>query len=245
MSRFPAAKTEEEAAPAANEAEGKEEEADDCLGDLAALFPPPEYSELVYHFGGHTQRVLALPPQFAQIVIGEVVWRGATALCEWLVRPGGEAPFAVAGARVVEVGAGCGVCGVLCKQLGARQVLLTDYEPHVLELLARNAELNGLSAAEHVRALDWLQPLPPDLAGAFDAVIGSDVVYCRDLCPGLFATAAGLLVRGGCFAMVNGRGRFSKAADLALSEAEAAGLRLVSQTAMDDGWQVLSLYTKL
>lgn len=230
-----------------NRSKKEEEEIaeEEAVEDVGALFPPPEYEEEVYHYGGGTQRVLALPRQFAQIVIGEIVWRGATALCEWLEGRGGAPPFAVAGSRVAELGAGCGLCGLVCAQLGAARVLLTDYEPHVLALLARNAARNGLDAARAVRALDWLRPVPPDLAGAFTAVVGSDVVYCRALCPGLFATAARLLVRGGTFAMVNGRARFAKAADLARTDAAAAGLRLVAETAVDDGWQVLSLYTKL
>lgn len=227
--------------------EEEEEEEDTSMDGVGALFAPPEYEEEVYHYGGGTQRVLALPRQYAQIVIGEIVWRGATVLCEWLEGRavcGGAAPFVVAGSRVAELGAGCGLCGLVCRQLGAARVLLTDYEPHVLALLARNAARNGLDAARDVRALDWLRPLPPDLAGAFTAVVASDVVYCRALCAGLFATAARLLAPGGTLAMVNGRARFAKAADLARTDAAAAGLRLVAETAVDGGWQVLSLYTK-
>lgn len=240
-----------------NESENKDKEEckdeekegeEDYVEDVSLLFPPPEYEEEEYHFAGGTQRVLALPRQFGQIVIGEIVWRGATVLCEWLegrVSCGGEPPFAVAGSRVAELGAGCGLCGLVCAQLGAARVLLTDYEPHVLALLARNAARNGLDAAAAVRALDWLRPLPPDLAGAFTAVVGSDVVYCRALCPGLFAAAAHLLAPGGVFAMVNGRARFAKAADLARTAAADAGLRLVSETAVDGGWQILSKYIRV
>jgi predicted nicotinamide N-methyase len=37
-----------------------------------------------------------------------------------------------------------GLVGLLCAQLGAASVLLTDYEPAVLAHLGQNAALNGL-----------------------------------------------------------------------------------------------------
>ena len=113
-----------------------------------------------------------------------------------------------------------------------------------MALLERNAALNGLDPVNDVRAVYWLEPLPCELNGAFNAVIGSDIIYCRALCPGLFKTVSCMLTPGGIFAMVNGRARFGKAADLAVSDAEASGLKLLSQTSMDDGWQILSLYKK-
>ena len=55
------------------------------------------------------------------------MWGAAERLCAWLV----ERPWLVQGKRVLEVGAGVGLPGLLAAKLGAAHVLLTDYEDHV------------------------------------------------------------------------------------------------------------------
>ncbi|KAK9824542.1 hypothetical protein WJX72_011185 [[Myrmecia] bisecta] len=60
--------------------------------------------------------------------LGARVWLVAHSLCRELV----EHPEIVRGCDVLELGSGCGICGILAAQLGARNVTLTDYEDQVL-----------------------------------------------------------------------------------------------------------------
>lgn len=76
--------------------------------------------------------------------------------------------------------AGMGLVGLLCAQLGAAAVLLTDYEPAVLTHLAQNATLNGLAQRCSSQQLDWRHPmdsLQPEQLGAWRLVVAADVLY--------------------------------------------------------------------
>ena len=52
-------------------------------------------------------------------------------------------PNIVRGKRVLEIGSGCGACGILAAKLGAEKVLLTDYVDAVLRNLRDCVHLNG------------------------------------------------------------------------------------------------------
>ncbi|MEZ6017922.1 MAG: methyltransferase domain-containing protein [Planctomycetota bacterium] len=81
------------------------------------------------------------------------------------------------GARVLELGAGLGLCGLVAARLGCA-VTLSDHDPLALAALRVNADANGLSDVA-VWDLDWraLEGLPPGEASRFDVVLGCDVVY--------------------------------------------------------------------
>ena len=94
-------------------------------------------------------------------------WEASFVLADDLVRRS----FAP-GTEVLEIGAGMGLAGLFLAACGHR-VTLTDYNDDVLDLLALNARHNGLDTAT-VQRFDWLDP---QLAGSFDIVCGSEVVY--------------------------------------------------------------------
>ena len=83
---------------------------------------------------------------------GMVTWGSAFCLSDLLQRaavsPTSSSPGLLgiprdlSGARVVEVGAGLGLCSLVCCKLGAAEVVATDGSESVLELLKRNAAEN-------------------------------------------------------------------------------------------------------
>jgi translation elongation factor EF-1beta len=60
----------------------------------------------------------------------------------------------LAGIQVLEIGAGVGIAGLVLARLGA-SVVLTDNQPLVLELLEKNAKVNGVEDVTTVCHFDW------------------------------------------------------------------------------------------
>ena len=105
---------------------------------------------------------------------GIVLWPSAIALAHELAsRP-------VAGRRVLELGAGTGLPGIVAASLGAH-VVQTDRQALVLHVCRQNAERNGVTAIEH-RTADWTAWEDP---ARYDLIIGSDILYAEPLHPHL------------------------------------------------------------
>lgn len=97
---------------------------------------------------------------------GIVLWPAAIALAHAV------AARAPRGLRVLELGAGTGLPGIVAASLGAA-VVQTDRHPVALHVCRQNAERNGVGAVEH-RAADWTAW---DDEGGYDLILGSDVLY--------------------------------------------------------------------
>ena len=97
-----------------------------------------------------------------------VLWRSGLALARELA---GED---LRGRRVVELGCGLGLPSLAAARAGA-QVLATDAYEEPLELLARNAEANGLAVETAVA--DWYWPEELVEGAPFDIVVAADVLY--------------------------------------------------------------------
>lgn len=96
-----------------------------------------------------------------------VLWPSAIVLARFL--KGLDLP---AGCRVLELGAGVGLAGLVAAQQGG-MVTQTDFVPGALALQQANAELNGVTGMRHELA-DWRNF---DLSRKFDLIIGSDILY--------------------------------------------------------------------
>jgi predicted nicotinamide N-methyase len=114
------------------------------------------------------------PVEWAPILpYWSVLWRSGVALA----RDADDATLR--GKRVVELGCGLAVPSLAAARAGAT-VLATDAEPDAVELVARNAELNGVELDAAV--VDWTSPPAiHELAarGPFDLVLAADVLYER------------------------------------------------------------------
>jgi hypothetical protein len=103
---------------------------------------------------------------------GGLIWMSSAELATFMV---GKGRAYWAGKRVVELGSGCGVNGIVAAALGAREVLLSDQS---IAAAAHNVRRN-LGDAVHVRVerLRWGDPA--DIARArppYDVLLGADVV---------------------------------------------------------------------
>ncbi len=101
-----------------------------------------------------------------------VPWHAAVGLCEVLC----ERREQIRGKRVLELGTGLGLCGLVARWLGA-EVTLNDYQPDALEFALWNAQQNGITGVTTLLA-DWRQF--PDVE-PFEVVIAADVLYERRL----------------------------------------------------------------
>jgi predicted nicotinamide N-methyase len=105
---------------------------------------------------------------------GIVLWPSAIALAHEV------ASRSLAGLRVLELGAGTGLPGLVAASLGAR-VVRTDRQPVALHVCEKNAERNGIAAIEH-RSADWTAWDDP---ARYDLILGSDILYSDALHPHL------------------------------------------------------------
>ena len=154
------------------------------MSDLARLFPEPfDLEERLLAIGAFTVRlgVVRDPNQLAMSTAAGAfdederlpywaeLWPSAVALGRLLEQRG-----RLDGVRVIELGCGMGLSGIVAAMLGA-DVLFTDFETDALRFAAANHELN-LGRPGHTQVVDWRQP-PADISAPL--ILGADVVYER------------------------------------------------------------------
>ena len=123
---------------------------------------------------------------------GVMLWPSAIALAHDIVSRADR----MRGARVLELGAGTGLPGIVAASCGAH-VVQTDRNEQALSLCRLNGERNRVSRIEH-RVADWTSW---NDATQFDWIIGSDILYAerlhpylRDVFDGSLAPAGRLLI---------------------------------------------------
>lgn len=99
---------------------------------------------------------------------GVALWPSAIALTHEILARAAE----IRGGRVLELGAGTGLPGIVAASLGAR-VTQTDRQEKALAICRRNGERNGVRAITY-RLADWGEW---DDTGRYDWIIGSDILY--------------------------------------------------------------------
>ena len=133
-------------------------------------------------------RLLDLADRLAHVPYGFLLWESAVALAQLLATlPGG-----LAGKRVLELGAGLGLTGLVARSLGA-DVWQTDHEPHLLTLAAYNAAVNQIGGI-HQFVADWRSW---QHTGQYDLLLGADILYERVMHPYLEPIFSRNLAHGG------------------------------------------------
>jgi len=107
---------------------------------------------------------------------GVALWPAAIALAHDIASRAAD----FRGRRVLELGAGTGLPGIVAATLGAR-VVQTDRDELAMSACQRNCERNGVLTAEH-RLADWAAWEDP---GRYDWILGSDILYGEQTQPHL------------------------------------------------------------
>ncbi len=169
-----------------------------ALSDLSARYP---LTRITVPVGPRSWEITAVQDQDALIEsvqteddlaafpFGLMLWASAIGLAERLA----EEPSLVAGKRVLELGAGVGVPGLVAASLGAA-VTQTDYQEDALNLARHNARANDIRNIT-VRQGDWRGFFTDGLP--YDLVIASDVLYERTLHAPLAALLPKLIASDG------------------------------------------------
>lgn len=124
---------------------------------------------------------------------GVALWGAAVIGAQWLADLSKQNPAIFAGKNILELGAGCGLMGLVCAAMQPPPlgVSFADVFPATLENLRHNCLLNNLSlnqkpqeggVAGEVLHLDWCDSSswPKDECGAsksYDIIVASDLIY--------------------------------------------------------------------
>ena len=130
--------------------------------------------------GGRVWQVLAAQDQDALLDVAEgdyfpygfLLWEASIALAQYVA----GSPERVAGKRVLELGAGVGLPGLVARTCGA-EVWQTDHHPDTLLLTQVNAFANAVHGIAYFTGdwADWSHPT------RYDVLLGADILYERAL----------------------------------------------------------------
>jgi predicted nicotinamide N-methyase len=147
------------------------------------------YDRLVVSGGGGPTIVLSgykLDSDHTDQSTGVTLWPAASHLADYLV----EYPELVREKRVLELGAGLGLSGLVAHHLGASTTVLTDGDKYVLAQLRSNVQQNSSASSSsstpyvssiQCQTLLWGKTTPPPSEDEkFDVLLGADVIYGWD-----------------------------------------------------------------
>lgn len=161
--------------------------------DVGDLFADPDpYDTFKHQFGPHKIELRGYKEENGQTIpsTGLTLWRAAPLLCEFLH----DNAELVQGKRVLELGAGLGLVGILAEKLGATEVVLTDGDTDTLAQLRENVDSNGCEKITCPQ-LRWGHRLPEfvSLHGEFDVLLAADIIYVEEIIEPLFDTVVTLM----------------------------------------------------
>jgi len=111
--------------------------------------------------------------------VGLTVWDSAIVLAKYLEVLERKTPGFFDGKRVIELGAGCSIPGIVAASLGAI-VTLTDV-PRIIGIMRKNAE-NNLKDTKHpfrIKELTWGKTPIGKFKPPLDVILGADIIYTK------------------------------------------------------------------
>ncbi|XP_020372072.1 EEF1A lysine methyltransferase 3-like [Rhincodon typus] len=162
---------------------------DDVARDEVGVSNPIVY-ENKYEFCGYSLRISRFIN--ANLGFSAYVWEAGIALCQYFQNE----KISFTGKKVIELGSGTGIVGILATLLGG-DVTITD-KPNILKQIENNVSINVPAACQHrvkVRALTWGED-QTKFSTVYDFVLGSDIVYSSVSYPALIETLRYLARQG-------------------------------------------------
>ncbi|KAJ1425276.1 putative methyltransferase-domain-containing protein [Ochromonadaceae sp. CCMP2298] len=183
---------------------------EDGLGAIGFMFDAEHERETrQISFGADIQITLrTIGDKPGHVQSGQYLWPAAAAAGEYLIAHWGE----IAAGEVMELGAGCGLAGLVATQQPlVRSVTYTDYDRGSLQLIEENIALNScVSVQSFAHFLEWGVDIAADTRaengyplGGFGLVLGTDLIYSRDVIVPLFTTVSAVLHEQGTFLLVS------------------------------------------
>ena len=213
----------------------EEEEILDNGTDLFNLFFNSNYVEQAITLtSGRSMTFMALKTAFTDPdLTGQILWPGCQLLMNWLDKN----MDIFKGKRIIEVGAGTGVCAVFIARYGNPVIsVASDGSEHVVHLMENNAELHEKSAVVPCEHMRWIKEDYDRILqkyGKFDFVIGSEIAYNENCIDGLIDAMDALLTENGKF-IIGHIDRYAKVTRALLAKLGKNGFEKDSETEWDD-----------
>uniref|UniRef100_UPI00398ECAC2 EEF1A lysine methyltransferase 3-like n=1 Tax=Pristiophorus japonicus TaxID=55135 RepID=UPI00398ECAC2 len=135
-----------------------------------------------YEFSGHNLKITTF--KGASLGVSAYVWEPGLVLCRYFENE----KINFTGKKVIELGSGTGIVGILTVLLGG-DVTITD-KPHILNQIEYNVSANIPVSSRHrskVCALAWGDD-QENYTADYDFILGSDIVYNPTQFPSLLQT---------------------------------------------------------
>lgn len=149
------------------------------------------HAGMALSYNEETAYLRALREKRNNVPYGVALWPSAIALAHELGARMEQGELI--GCRVLELGAGTGLPGIVAATLGAAEVIQTDYADTALTLCRRNGQQNGIQNITY-RQTDWTNWTETE---QYDWIIGSDVLYAEPMHPHMRAIFDRNLAPGG------------------------------------------------
>jgi len=134
--------------------------------------PLSEFYKTIKKFNFTSVGEIKILQEYDSLGVAGVVWEGATVLGDYLAKNG-----SLEGLKILELGAGTGLAGIVASKLGA-QVTLTDLKKN-LNILKRNIDINFnvTESRPLVKELEWNVDLKNFSLNTYNLIIGADIIY--------------------------------------------------------------------
>eukprot|EP00271_Cylindrocystis_brebissonii_P000848 TRINITY_DN11030_c0_g3_i1.p1 TRINITY_DN11030_c0_g3~~TRINITY_DN11030_c0_g3_i1.p1 ORF type:complete len:299 (+),score=21.91 TRINITY_DN11030_c0_g3_i1:467-1363(+) len=162
--------------------------------------------------GGRKCTLIIHQARFKEAGFASTVWDSSIVLAKYLERW----PHFVEGKRSLELGAGCGLVGIVAACLGTRSSVLTDQAGN-LPLLEKNVRQNqphysGGAANVSVKELSWGSSSAEAFSPPLDVLLATDVVYHHEAVAPLVETLRALVGPNTTVFLAHGRNRTAEEA---------------------------------